>query len=116
MQALSQLSYTPVPRKSAHYSDATYACKADFPKKLPKEISQGNYRYFFRRASMVSRGNSANTASTDGVCVCPTSITRNGIASLGIFKLCLTSNSLISAPNAGASHATSAKHNLKMPR
>src|SRR3989338_5649942 len=28
MQALSQLSYTPVPRKRAHYSEAMYACKA----------------------------------------------------------------------------------------
>src|ERR1039457_7265298 len=60
------------------------------------------------RASTVSRGNKASTASTDGVCVCPTSITRNGIASLGIFKLCLANNSFISAASAGASHATSA--------
>ncbi len=43
-----------------------------------------------------------------GVCR-PTSITRNGIASLGIFNLCLASISLISAANAGASQATSAK-------
>src|SRR3989338_1864584 len=56
-----------------------------------------HHKYFFMRASTVARGNNASTASTDGVCVCPTSITRNGIASLGIFRLCLASNSFISA-------------------
>jgi hypothetical protein len=84
-------------------------------KGIPRNLRDGIHRkpalrrvcYFkcrTMRANTVSRGNKATTASTDGVWVCPVSITRSGIASLGIFKPCFETVSLIVALMAAVSH------------
>src|ERR1700754_4930623 len=69
MQALSQLSYTPIGFIGAHdYSGPSAAVR--------------------RRSWTTDRGNSASTASSEGVCARPQTTTRTAGASWPIFRPC----------------------------
>src|ERR1700722_5206370 len=98
MQALSQLSYTPLAEQKRDFREQSALCKyplSDYMRLFleaackPSQTSQA--RAFSRRLTTTSRPNSINTASIDGVCVVPATSRRTGIASSGIFSLCAPS-------------------------
>ena len=60
------------------------------------------------RRSTSSLPINSSTASIEGVCAVPVSITRNGIASFAIFSECAVMISLIAALNAGRFQSTEA--------
>ena len=81
MQALSQLSYTPlVPTSRGSFErpiDQRRAVQAR-PRVYPY------FSNFRKRATTVSRSNKAKTESTDGVCARPQTSTRTAVARGGI--------------------------------
>ena len=91
MQALSQLSYTPLTKRNGDYTEARYQCKVEILNHLGKQAK----RQFMRR-SVSSRPSISSTTAIDGVCVSPVTMTRNGMANFGNLMLCAVTIFLIS--------------------
>src|SRR6218665_1578755 len=113
MQALSQLSYTPV---EFGFSTAFFRLPGCFVVQTKRRSSETESIYRFLRSHQVSskrctttsRSNSASTASTQGLCARPHTSRRTGMANWGIFRPASVSVSLRAAAMAALSQVDSA--------
>ena len=102
--SLYQLSYSR--KNEVRIIETNFLLSIFFSLKIVKNYNtpfKKTYKYLFRRAKTNSLGINASSASTDGVCVCPTNITRIGIANFGIFNPNWVSTSFSVAEMVGTS-------------